>query len=175
MPNIASIILSRICCDCTWAICFLVGCIFRCCRMPGFFPDREGLVQLSYLPFYHIMTAATLFITALARGHTSVILPGFDPSNFLETVPKYKVNSLTFVLRFVGHLCASCSPEVCTVVLSLCACEAKQYLPFSYTEHDRSLVIHWFSFFSALRRETLSVGRYICCTAELSSRNVSQK
>ena len=58
---------------------------------PLLFTQREGVVQLGLLPFYHIYAVMATFMTSLSWGHTSVIVPGFDPRVFLEVVPKFKV------------------------------------------------------------------------------------
>ena len=65
-----------------------------------FFLFREGVVQLGLLPFYHIYAVMASFLSSLAWGQTSVIVPGFDPRNFLEIVPKYKVHKQTLRAPF---------------------------------------------------------------------------
>ena len=60
------------------------------------FAEREGVVQLGLLPFYHIYAVMATFVTSLSRGQTSVIVPGFDPRVFLEVVPKFKVGLHNF-------------------------------------------------------------------------------
>lgn len=64
---------------------------------PAFYDQREGVVQLGVLPFYHIYSVMATFMTSLAWGQTSIIVPGFDPRLFLEVVPKHKVNVIFIV------------------------------------------------------------------------------
>jgi acyl-CoA synthetase (AMP-forming)/AMP-acid ligase II len=61
------------------------------CSADIFFEEREGAMQLGILPFYHIYSIIATFLSGLAWGQTTVVLPGFDPRLFLEVVPKYKV------------------------------------------------------------------------------------
>lgn len=61
------------------------------------FRGREGVVQLGLLPFYHIYALIVSFLSTFYKGQTTVVVPGFDPRVFLESIPKYKVN-LTFLV-----------------------------------------------------------------------------
>ena len=60
--------------------------------------EREGVVQLGLLPFYHIYAVLVTFVASLSWGQTTVVVPGFDPRLFLEIVPKYKVGSRLHVV-----------------------------------------------------------------------------
>ena len=64
------------------------------CSSPLLFTEREGVIQLGLLPFYHIYAVMVTFVMSLSWGQTTVVVPGFDPRLFLELVPKYKVGSL---------------------------------------------------------------------------------
>lgn len=64
---------------------------------PQIFLEREGTVNLGLLPFYHIFAIVVNFMGALSWGQTTVIIPGFDPQLFIETIQKYKV-TLTYAV-----------------------------------------------------------------------------
>jgi len=68
------------------------------CSSALFHNEREGVVQIGLLPFYHIYAVMVTFMMSLSWGQTTVVVPGFDPRLFLEIVPKYKV-WLLFMLR----------------------------------------------------------------------------
>ena len=53
--------------------------------------EIEGAVMLAVLPFYHIFALFANILTGLAWGRTSVVLPGFEPISFLESIHKHKV------------------------------------------------------------------------------------
>lgn len=55
-------------------------------------PVREGMTQLGVLPFYHIYAFMLNIIASLAWGQTTVVVPGFEPKLFLESIEKYRVN-----------------------------------------------------------------------------------
>ena len=63
-------------------------------RHPGYFDHVETLTHMALLPFYHIFGIIVHLITAPRIGQTSVIIPGFDPKLFLNTIQKYSVSSL---------------------------------------------------------------------------------
>jgi len=64
------------------------------CSSPLLFTEREGVIQLGLLPFYHIYAVMVTFVMSLSWGQTTVVVPGFDPRLFLEIVPKYKVSDV---------------------------------------------------------------------------------
>jgi len=68
------------------------------CSSPLLHREREGVIQIGLLPFYHIYAVMVTFMMSLSWGQTTVVVPGFDPRLFLEIVPKYKV-WLLFMLR----------------------------------------------------------------------------
>lgn len=75
---------------------------------------------MAFLPFYHIFAAVGTFVTALAWSETSVIIPGFDPRHFLEVIPKYKVNFLTFIIIYAAKRLAVTAGLMLTVMLRYC-------------------------------------------------------
>ena len=101
------------------------------CSSSLIFAEREGVVQLGLLPFYHIYAVMATFITSLSWGQTSVIVPGFDPRVFLEVVPKYKVGCQLMIAQkfinfyfcdcwvFCNDKCSAVSIFICSVVLIL--------------------------------------------------------
>lgn len=52
---------------------------------------------INFLPFFHIYGMAVLMLPALATGATQVVLPGFDPSRFLEVIAEHKATNLFMV------------------------------------------------------------------------------
>ena len=67
---------------------------------PALFCEREGAIQLGLLPFYHIFAIIVNFMSSLAWGQTSVIMPNFEPKMFLETIQKYKVTQDSVDIAF---------------------------------------------------------------------------
>ena len=65
--------------------------IFFFCSVPSLTFERENTIQLGLLPFYHIYAFIVYFMCGLSWGQTTVVIPGFDPKLFLETIQKYKV------------------------------------------------------------------------------------
>jgi acyl-CoA synthetase (AMP-forming)/AMP-acid ligase II len=80
--------------------------VANCCQadLKCLFENRDGVVQLAVLPFYHIFAVITTFVNSLAWGQTSVVVPGFDPRVFLEVVPKFKVDSMSAVPPIIMFL-----------------------------------------------------------------------
>lgn len=61
---------------------------------PAMIPEREGIVQLGVLPFYHVFAIMANIFSSLAWGQTTIVVPGFEPKLFLEAIQKYRVEMM---------------------------------------------------------------------------------
>ncbi|ELT94820.1 hypothetical protein CAPTEDRAFT_20304 [Capitella teleta] len=64
----------------------------------------EQSVVLGFLPFFHCYGMLGVMTATLLQGNRLVTLPRFEPTLFLETIQKYKVNSLLLVPPIVLFL-----------------------------------------------------------------------
>ncbi|KAH7484692.1 4-coumarate-CoA ligase 1 [Phytophthora ramorum] len=76
--------------------------MYACGLLPA---SRETDLEfvLGMLPFFHIM-ATMIFHVTIYKGITMVVLPGFDPEVFLQTVVKYKMSKLNLAPPLVTFL-----------------------------------------------------------------------
>ncbi|KAE9063840.1 hypothetical protein PF010_g28837 [Phytophthora fragariae] len=76
--------------------------MYACGLLPAY-REAEMEFVLGMLPFFHIM-ATMIFHVTIYKGVTMVVLPGFDPETFLNTVVKYKMTKLNLAPPLVTFL-----------------------------------------------------------------------
>ena len=67
--------------------------VIRCRDVPRE-PDQATLISV---PLFHVTGCNSQFVTELALGGTSVIMPRFDPAEFLRAIPEHRITLLTSV------------------------------------------------------------------------------
>ena len=70
-------------------------------------PEKGKDRQIAILPFYHIYGIITHCLAILKKGLTSVVLPGFEPKLFLDSIQNYGVSGFKEMECFTYYL-ASC-------------------------------------------------------------------
>lgn len=67
-------------------------------------PEKGKDTQIAILPFYHIYGIITHCFALLKKGQTSVVLPGFEPKLFLESIQNYGVSGFHEMKCFTNYL-----------------------------------------------------------------------
>ena len=67
--------------------------VIRCRGLPRV-PDQATLISV---PLFHVTGCNSQFLTQLALGGTSVVLPRFDPASFLRAIPEHRITLVTSV------------------------------------------------------------------------------
>ena len=67
--------------------------VIRCRELP---PDPDQATLIS-VPLFHVTGCNSQFLTQLALGGTSVVMPRFDPAAFLRAIPEHRITLLTSV------------------------------------------------------------------------------
>lgn len=67
--------------------------VIRCRELPRD-PDQATLISV---PLFHVTGCNSQFLTQLALGGTSVVMPRFDAGDFLRAVPEHRITLITSV------------------------------------------------------------------------------
>jgi long-chain acyl-CoA synthetase len=67
--------------------------VIRCRELP---PDPDQATLIS-VPLFHVTGCNSQFLTQLAVGGTSVVMPRFDAAEFLRAIPEHRITLLTSV------------------------------------------------------------------------------
>jgi long-chain acyl-CoA synthetase len=67
--------------------------VIRCRELP---PDPDQATLIS-VPLFHVTGCNSQFLTQLAVGGTSVVMPRFDAAEFLKAIPEHRITLLTSV------------------------------------------------------------------------------
>ncbi|TFV47801.1 long-chain fatty acid--CoA ligase [Blastococcus sp. TF02A-35] len=70
-----------------------VESVIRCRELPRH-PDQATLVSV---PLFHVTGCCSQFMTQVAVGGTSVIMPRFEPAAFLAAIPEHRITLVTSV------------------------------------------------------------------------------
>jgi long-chain acyl-CoA synthetase len=70
-----------------------VESVIRCRDLPRH-PDQATLISV---PLFHVTGCCSQFLTQVALGGTSVIMPRFEPGAFLAAIPEHRITLVTSV------------------------------------------------------------------------------
>ncbi|MCA0146743.1 class I adenylate-forming enzyme family protein [Blastococcus sp. LR1] len=70
-----------------------VESVVRCRELPRH-PDQATLISV---PLFHVTGCCSQFMTQVALGGTSVIMPRFEPAAFLAAIPEHRITLVTSV------------------------------------------------------------------------------